>query len=157
MTLIQAGKAAQALCDALEQEVGRAREERRVLGSLDGLKLQECIGQRQAFLERAEKLQEALRVAQGNAARALGLDDPSAGSILRAAPGEGALFASLLGRLCALAATLSEVTTTNRLLSERALGCTRAYLQALAPRSNAYGRLGASVPPAALAAVSRRA
>lgn len=157
MTLTHALEAAHALRDELEQEVGRARDERLILRSLDGLKLQASIGQRQAFLGRAQQLQETLRAAQAAAARALGLEDPSAESIQRLLPERGALFASLLGQIRALAATLSELSALNRSLSERALGCTRAYVQALAPPPHAYGRLGASAPAASVAAVSRRA
>jgi hypothetical protein len=148
---------AEALRDELEAEVGRARDERLVLRSLDGARIHQRITERLAFVERAEGLQVRLRAAQAEVARGLGLADPSAESIARAAPREGRLLAELIAQIRALAATLSELGALNQSLAERALGCTRAYVRALAPRPAAYGRMGGLKPALAAGAVSRRA
>jgi hypothetical protein len=153
-------QAADELKQELESEVGRSREERLVLRSLDGARIHQRISDREAFLHRADSRQRRLRAAQAEAARGLGLEDPSAESIARAAPQEGGRLLDLIEQIRALAATLAELTALNRTLAERALGCTRAYVQALAPQPTAYGRFGAPPPPSALApvaALSRRA
>jgi ABC-type transporter Mla subunit MlaD len=149
--------AAAALRDELQAEVVRSREERVVLRSLDGGRIQARMEERLEFIERTEHLQRQLRVAQSGAAQALGLTDATADSIARRAPREGGQLVELLGQIRALASTLSELAALNHSLAERALGCTRAYTRAMAPRPTAYGRLGAPPPSAALAAVSRRA
>jgi hypothetical protein len=153
-------EAAEQLKEELEAEVGRSREERVVLRSLDGVRIHQRISDRLAFIDRAEYLQRRLRSAQEEAARRLGIDDGSAESIARAAPLPGRRLLSVVGQIQALASTLNELTALNRTLAERALGYTRAYVQALAPRPTAYGRFGAPPPDLALvpvAAVSRRA
>lgn len=158
MTLASAVTAAAELRDELQAEVLRSREERVVLRSLDGARIQARMDERLEFIQRAELLQRHLRVAQSAAASVLGLADASAESIARHAPREGGELASLLGQVRALASTLAELAALNQSLAERALGCTRAYTRAMAPRPAAYGRLGAlHSGVAALAAVSRRA
>ena len=157
MTLAAAVTTAAALRDELQAEVVRSREERVVLRSLDGGRIQARMEERLEFIERTEHLQRQLRVAQSAAAQALGLTDATADSIARLVPREGGLLVELLGQVRALASTLSELAALNQSLAERALGCTRAYTRAMAPRPTAYGRLGAPPPAAALAAVSRRA
>lgn len=157
MTLAAAVTAAGALRDELQSEVVRSREERVVLRSLDGGRIQARMEERLEFIERTEQLQRQLRVAQSAAAAGLGLTDASAESIARASPREGGKLVELLGQVRALASTLSELAALNQSLAERALGCTRAYTRAMSPRPTAYGRLGAPPPAAALAAVSRRA
>jgi FlgN protein len=161
VTLATALTVAETLRDELEAEVGRSRDERLVLRSLDGLRIQARMSERLSFIETAERLQERLRSAQAQAARELGLTDPSADSIARVRPREGARLVEVLAQIRALASTLSELSALNQSLAERALTCTRAYVKALSPRPSAYGRFGAVPPPGAFAprqsAVSRRA
>ncbi len=157
MTLATAVTAAAALRDELQAEVVRSREERVVLRSLDGGRIQARMEERLEFIERTEQLQRQLRVAQSAVAAGLGLTDATAESIARASPREGTLLVELLGQVRALASTLSELAALNQSLAERALGCTRAYTRAMSPRPTAYGRFGALPAAAVLAAVSRRA
>ncbi len=157
MTLAIAVTAAAALRAELQAEVVRSREERVVLRSLDGGRIQARMEERLEFIERTGLLQGQLRVAQSAAAAGLGLTDATAESIARASPREGTRLVELLGQVRALASTLSELAALNQSLAERALGCTRAYTRAMSPRPTAYGRLGAPPAAAALAAVSRRA
>jgi hypothetical protein len=157
MALGLALQAAEELRQELADEVTRSREERLVLRSLDGERIQRRLEERQAFQGRAETWQQRLREAQAAAARQLGLADPSAESIARASPREGGRLLELIGQVKALASTLGELTALNRMLAERALGCTRAYVQALAPRPTAYGRFGVPPPAPTRSAVSRRA
>ena len=89
MALASAVTAAAELRDELQAEVLRSREERVVLRSLDGARIQARMDQRLEFIQRAELLQRHLRVAQSAAASALGLTDASAESIARHAPSVG--------------------------------------------------------------------
>jgi FlgN protein len=139
----------------LEAEVVRAREERVVLRSLDGGRIQQRLEERLEFLQRAELLQQRLRVAQAAAANELGLAESTADAIATRSP-RGKELAALLSDVRALASTLGELAALNQSLAERALGCTRAYTRAMSPRPAAYGRLGRHAPGAALAAVSSR-
>ena len=158
MTLDPALHTAAALRDELQAEVARSRDERLILRSLDGPRIQARIDERLEFIARAEELQRVLRAEQAAMARHLGLADASAAAIARRLP-EGAKLVELIAQISALASTLSELGALNQSLAERALGCTRAFTRALAPKPAAYGRLGAVPPPAAavLSAVSRRA
>lgn len=158
MTLAPALTAAAALRDELQEEVGRSRDERLILRSLDGPRIQARIDERLEFITRAEELQRVLRVEQAAVARRLGLTDASATAIARRLP-EGHRLVELIAQIGALASTLSELGALNQSLAERALGCTRAFTRGLAPKPAAYGRLGVVPPPAAagLSAVSRRA
>ena len=157
MTLFPALTAAAALRDELQGEVARSRDERLILRSLDGPRIQSRIDERLEFIARADELQRVLRIEQAAAARRLELADGSAASIARRLPVEGKKLVDLIAQISALASTLAELGALNQSLAERALGCTRAYTRGLAPKPAAYGRVGAGPPPAALAAVSRRA
>lgn len=157
MTLALAVDAAEALRDELEAEVARARDERVVLRSLDGIRIQQRVSERIAFAQRADRQQQKLAHAQRVAALALGLGDSSAESLARVVPTEGRVLLELVGQIRSLAAALSELSAFNQQLAERALRYTRAYVQAMAPRPT-YGRYGRAAPvEPVVSAFSRRA
>ncbi|MBS2024817.1 MAG: flagellar export chaperone FlgN [Deltaproteobacteria bacterium] len=144
MSLADAVNIAETLRSEIEVEVGRAREERVVLRSLDGQKIQARMEEKVAFQDRTEELLYRLQEAQKAAARELDLNDASAESLAKVRPEEGRALSNVILQIRALAATLAELTALNRDLAARALGCARAYLHAIAPRPTAYGRRGNS-------------
>lgn len=160
MKLAHALAAAELLRDELQAEVGRAREERVALRSLDGPRIQQRIDEKVAFLARADELQARLVAAVEQAAREQGLAEPTAEALARALPAEGGKLAAAVAAIRALSASLGELNALNLALAERALGCARAYVRAISPQPAAYGRLGgaaAPADPAAPSTVSRRA
>jgi flagellar biosynthesis/type III secretory pathway chaperone len=158
MEVASAVACAEELEGELTQEIERARSERLVLRSLDGAKIEARISERRAFEERAESLQERLRAilpavtAPGNARGDAVLER------LAEAGADGARLAGKLASIRALAQELSKINERNRMLAERALSMTRAYVRVLAPRPSAYDRRGAeSSHGSPLSSFSRRA
>jgi len=151
---------AEELVDELTAEVARARGERLLLKSLDGAKIEVRLAERRAFEERADALQRRLRSSIRSAAIAAGISPEGEDVAARLAKtgDEAAHLAQRIDAVRALAAQLSEINSFNRMLAERALSCTRAFVRALSPRPSAYDRRGAEpIPSSAIGSISRRA
>lgn len=146
MSLAAALDAALQLKAALATEVGRSKEVRRLLKTIDADALLSQATLREAFNHRSAYLSGELAKALKAFATSLGLDDVTLDLIRRHAPFEGEQLSGTFGEIRALTASLHELDALNRVLAERSLGFVRAYLTNLAPRPTAYTRRGAPLP-----------
>ncbi len=128
---------------ALGAEIGRAREERRLLRTLDSAALLERAARREHFNAALGMLERQLVAELVRAAAALGLPEVSAEAFAARAGKEGTALQQSLAEIRALAAALAELDALNRTLAERTLKVVRSYTAALNPRPSAYDRTGA--------------
>ncbi|HEY2904190.1 MAG TPA: flagellar export chaperone FlgN [Polyangia bacterium] len=129
---------------ALEAEVGRARQERALIRTMDVDGLVHRAALRATFNDQVRRLQSDLAAALGAAAAVLGLKEVTAAALRALQPEQATRLEEGLGAIRALAAALAELDDLNRILGQRALSYVRAYLGAMNPTPTAYTRRGSS-------------
>lgn len=142
MTLVPALALLAELHAALAEEIGRAREERLLLRTLDATLLLDRAARRQQFNARAAALEQKLAAELARAAAAAGLPDATIAGLAKLGGPEGPQLAQALGELRALATALGELDVLNHHLAARTLKVVRGYTAALVARPSAYDRLG---------------
>ncbi len=156
MELENALEAAGRLRDTIAAEVERARDERRLLRTLDAAGLFARAAQRGEFLAEVARLERELASSLARAAAALGLPEVTLERLRLRVPRQGEALARVLSEVRALAGALREIDALNLKLAGRALTCVRGYVQALQPAPLAYDRRGARAAQPALALVSSK-
>jgi FlgN protein len=130
----------------LGAELAQARGQRLLIRALDTKGLFERARQRSAFNAQLAQLERALGEALEAAGRALGLKQVTLADLRKAAPETSQSLDACMADVRALAGSLREIDAVNLKLGARALSRVRGYLAALAPRTVAYDRRGASRP-----------
>jgi hypothetical protein len=130
----------------LEAELVQARGQRLLIRALDTDGLFERARQRSAFNAQLAQLERALGKALESAGHAFGLKQVTLADLRKAAPEASQSLDVCMADVRALASSLREIDAVNLKLGARALSRVRGYLAALAPRTVAYDRRGASRP-----------
>ena len=130
----------------LEAELVQARGQRLLIRALDIEGLFERARQRGAFNAQLAQLERALGESLEAAGHALDLAQVTLADLRKAAPEASQRLDACMADVRALASSLREIDAVNLTLGGRALSRVRGYLSALAPRTVAYDRRGASRP-----------
>lgn len=128
--------------DALQAELGEAREQRVLVRKLDVQGLFERARRRGEFNLRLAELQGSLGDALAASASVLGVEKVSMDVLHSSGLEMARQAAAALSEVRASAQALQEIDTLNQMVARRALACVRGYLSALAPRADAYDRYG---------------
>jgi len=128
--------------DALQAELGEAREQRVLVRKLDVQGLFERARRRGEFNVKLAQMQTALGEALATIAGLLGVARVSLETLRTSESGPAQGLAQTLSELRASAQALQEIDNFNQGLGKRALACVRGYLAALSPRADAYDRFG---------------
>jgi hypothetical protein len=130
----------------LEAELEQARGQRLLIRALDTQGLFERARQRSAFNVQLAQLERALGETLDAAGQALGLKPVTLADLCKATPEASQRLDACMAEVRSLASALREIDAVNLKLGGRALGRVRGYLAAVAPRTVAYDRRGASRP-----------
>jgi hypothetical protein len=128
--------------EALQAELGKAREQRVLVRKLDVQGLFERARQRGELNVKLAQMQDALSVALGEAARVLGVERVTIDALQSSGIGQARRVAQALSELRASAQALQEIDLFNQVLAKRALACVRGFVSALTPRAGVYDRYG---------------
>ncbi len=127
---------------ALAAEVEGARNERKLLKSLDARALFARATERATFNAYVARLERELADALAAVAHSCHLGEVTLSRLAEKAPEETAGLARALDDVRALAAALKELDQLNVFLASRALACVRGYVSAVSPAPTAYDRRG---------------
>jgi hypothetical protein len=128
--------------DALQAELGEARQQRVLVRQLDVQGLFERARRRGEFNVKLAQLQDALGAALGESAAQLGVERVTTDVLHTSGIGLARDLAEALSELRASAQALQEIDGMNQVVAKRALACVRGYLSALSPRASVYDRHG---------------
>lgn len=142
MDLEQTITTAQRLREALTSELERARDERRLLRTLDAANLMDRAIKREHFNSSTTLLQREFQSQLVRMGQHLGLEQFSIEALSEKEPAGAERLSATVAEVRALASALKELDALNRMLAERALGVVRSYLSAIVPRTAAYDRQG---------------
>jgi hypothetical protein len=156
MVLVEAVNAAEQLREALAQEVEAARDERRLLRTMDSGALLRRAASRAEFQARVARLEEALHGALSVAGQRLSLREVTIASLSERDPKAASTLSRTFGEVRALAAALAELDRMNQFLAARALRLVRSYVEALSPEPRSYDRRGLRAVSSSSSAVSAR-
>ena len=155
MDLENALQTAVRLRELISDEIQRARDERRLLRSLDASALFARAAQRAVFLADAARLERLLGSSLQQVASASGMPALTLERLRKLVPShEGTTLAEVLSEVRALAGALQEIDRLNVDLARRALRIVRGYVDTLQPTPRAYDRRGTRTGAPALAVVS---
>jgi hypothetical protein len=127
---------------ALQAELGEAREQRVLVRKLDVQGLFERARRRGEFNVKLAQMQDALGEALAASANILGVERVSLDVLHTSGILAASKVAQALSELRASAQALQEIDALNQVLARRALACVRGYLSALSPRADVYDRYG---------------
>lgn len=128
--------------DALQAELGEARQQRVLVRQLDVQGLFERARRRGEFNLRLAELQDTLGTALRESAAELGVERVTTDVLHTSGIALARALADALSELRASAQALQEIDGMNQVLAKRALACVRGYLSALSPRASVYDRHG---------------
>ena len=128
--------------DALQAELGEARQQRVLVRQLDVQGLFERARRRGEFNVRLAQSQDALGAALAETAAELGVDRVTSDVLSTSGVALARELGEALSELRASAQALQEIDRLNQVLAKRALACVRGYLSALSPRASVYDRHG---------------
>jgi hypothetical protein len=147
MDLEQTLTTAEKLKEALSSELERARDERRLLRTLDSARLMERAAKREHFNSSMVVLQREFQTNLETVGQRLGMNQVSVEALSQREPEASARLSVAVAEVRALAGALSELDALNRALGERTLGVVRGYISAIVPRTAAYDRQGIHKAP----------
>jgi hypothetical protein len=128
--------------DALQAELGEARQQRVLIRQLDVQGLFERARRRGEFNLKLAQLQDSLSGALGQSAAEMGAEQVTADVLHTSGLAAANRLGERLSELRASAQALQEIDRLNQVLARRALGCVRGYLSALSPQASVYDRNG---------------
>jgi hypothetical protein len=128
--------------DALQAELGEARQQRVLIRQLDVQGLFERARRRGEFNVRLAQGQDLLGAALAACAAQLGVERVTAEVLHASGIALARALAEALSELRASAQALQEIDGLNQILAKRALACVRGYLSALSPQASVYDRHG---------------
>jgi hypothetical protein len=140
--LEQALDVATRMRDALQAELGEARQQRLLVRQLDVQGLFERARRRGEFNVRLAQSEDALGTALAEVAAELGVERATSEVLSNSGAALARDLAEALSELRASAQALQEIDRMNQVLAKRALACVRGYLSALSPRASVYDRHG---------------
>ncbi|MBC8133795.1 MAG: flagellar export chaperone FlgN [Deltaproteobacteria bacterium] len=129
--------------DALTSEIEIARGERILIRNIDVEGLHARAAKRNEFNQRTAILQQSLATELAAVAQEMGSQDVTLDGLTARSPVLGRRISAVLAEVRALASSLSELDSMNRMLGQRALSYVRAHLAVLSPKPAAYDRRGA--------------
>ena len=128
--------------EALQAELGEAREQRVLVRKLDVQGLFERARRRGEFNIRLAQMQDALGAALDATASILGVQRVSLDLLHTSGIQAASKVAQALSEVRASAQALQEIDSFNQVVGKRALACVRGYISALSPRAGVYDRHG---------------
>jgi hypothetical protein len=140
--LEQALDVATRMREALQAELGEARQQRILVRQLDVQGLFERARQRGEFNVKLAQLQDALGSALQQGAADLGVERLTTDVLHTSGIGMAQKVAEALSELRASAQALQEIDNMNQIVARRALACVRGYVSALSPQASTYNRYG---------------
>lgn len=148
--------AAQQLRALLADEIEGARNERKLLKTLDARALFARATARASFNGQVARMERDLADALSAIARSNHLTEVTLPRLAEVAPEETAHLSRTLDDVRALAAALKELDALNIFLTQRALAYVRGYVNAVSPTPAAYDRRGYRAQLSAAAVISSK-